>query len=79
MENSVILLNHRIISSRKSSVHERVSMCACVRTRVCGGGGRDEELSVILVRNLGKFNAEESLKLFLSPPLLIMKYLNTEN
>lgn len=71
MENSDILLNCRIISSRKSSAHERVYVCVCVCASACVGRGTEiRRLNVILVRNLGKFNPEESLKLFLPPNLL---------
>lgn len=56
-----------------------VYVCMCVY--VCGGRGIEMgRLNIILLRNLGNFNTEESLtKAILATQLLILKYLNTED
>lgn len=80
MKNSDILLNCRTISSRKSGARERVYMCVHVCVRVCVvGGGQRREAACYSCEKLGKIQHRGKPKAILATPLLIMKYLNTEN
>lgn len=55
MENSDILLNCRIISSRKSRTHECVCVCVCLCASACvGRGDGDEEAECDSRKKLGK-------------------------
>ena len=59
-----------------------VYVCVCICLNGCVGGGGLEvgRLNIILLRNLGNFNTEQSLtKAILAIQLFILKYLNTEN
>lgn len=69
MENSDLLQNCRVISSRKRGAHECVSVSVQVCICVCGGeGGGVGRVNIILLRNVGKFSTEESLtKVILGP------------
>lgn len=62
-----------MISSRKRGAHECVSACAGVYMRVWRGeGARVGRVNIILLRNVGKFNTEESLtKAILAAQLLL--------
>lgn len=56
-----------------------VYVCVCICLNGCVGGGGSEvgRLNIILLRNLGNFNTEQSLtKAILAIQLFILKYLN---
>lgn len=80
MENSDILQNCGLFLPGKE-VLMRVCLCVCMCVYVCGGEGTEmERLNIILLRNIKKFNTEESLnKATPAIQLFVMRCLNRGN